>query len=445
MKKRLAFISEHASPLAVLGGVDSGGQNVYVAELSRQLALIGYEVDIFTRRESNEQQHIVNWLPGIRVIHINAGPVAFVEKEKLLKYMDEFTCNMLQFIRGYSVQYSLIHAHFFMSGIVAANIKKILGIPYVITFHALGMVRQLHQREKDRFPPERIAVEKYLVYDADQIVAECPQDKEDLIQYYHANPNRITTIPCGFCSKELYPVPKLSARKKLNLAPDDKIILQLGRMVPRKGVDNVIRAIGVLKKRGVRAKLMVVGGASQEPDQHDPELKRLALIAAAEGVAEQIIFTGRKQREELKYYYSASDIFVTTPWYEPFGITPLEAMACGIPVIGAAVGGIKYSVVEGKTGCLIPPHDPSILADRIACLLADEKLASTMGARGLQRVKRYFTWQKVAEASDAMYQKTIGTKYRPVLQQIPKLLTKPLEPLQQMISQPARQAISNLS
>src|SRR5215831_11762030 len=179
MKKRVAFISEHASPLAILGGTDSGGQNVYVAALSEQLVQKGYAVDIFTRRDNKELDEVVNWQPDIRVIHIDAGPAEVVIKEKLLDYMDEFTGNMLYFIRKNMIRYSLIHANFFMSALIASNLKKYLQTPYVVTFHALGLVRKMHQKDTDAFPAERIDIEKHVVKDADQIIAECPQDRDD--------------------------------------------------------------------------------------------------------------------------------------------------------------------------------------------------------------------------------------------------------------------------
>ena len=222
MKKKIAFISEHASPLATLGGVDSGGQNVYVAELPKQLSEMGYEIDIFTRKESDANT-IVNWLPGIRVVHVKAGPERIIAKEQILCYMDEFAENMAAFITREKMCYELVHAHFFMSALVASNIKKRFGTPYTVTFHALGLVRQVHQKEADKFPASRIAIEKSIVHDADQLIAECPQDEEDLIKHYGADKDKITIIPCGFSSKEFYPIEKSTARKVLNLPQQEKI------------------------------------------------------------------------------------------------------------------------------------------------------------------------------------------------------------------------------
>ncbi len=418
MKKKVAFISEHASPLAILGGVDNGGQNVYVAELSKQLVQKGYDVDIYTRKDNNEIQETINWHPHIRVIHVAAGPQEYIPKEQLLQYMDEFTRSMLQYIEDHNLIYALIHANFFMSALVASNLKRCLHIPYVVTFHALGLVRKIHQKEKDSFPAERINIEKHVVADADQIIAECPQDKEDLMYHYGANPDKITIVPCGFSPKEFFPVDKMKARSFLNLRKDEKIILQLGRMVPRKGVDNVIRALGKLKNLNFPLRLVIVGGEADVPDPIlVPEIQRLQQIAVENNISDAVTFTGRKERKVLKYYYAAADLFITTPWYEPFGITPLEAMACGTPVIGANVGGIKYSVIDGFTGLLVPPKDPDALAKKMVQLLLNENLYNTIRNNALKRVNKLFTWNKVAEGIHLLYEKISVPVRKKVMEQ----------------------------
>jgi phosphoheptose isomerase len=407
MKRRIAFISEHASPLATLGGVDSGGQNVYVGELARHLVISGFCVDIFTRWENESLSQIINWIPDVRVVHVKAGPIRVIEKEQLLEYMDEFAENMMSFSKRQNIHYELIHANFFMSGIVAARIKELTGISFVITFHALGAVRKIHQGVKDKFPPQRIEIEKRIVGEADLIIAECPQDKEDLVKYYDAPTEKINIVPCGFNPQEFYPIDRSVARMVLNIPTSDFIILQLGRMVPRKGVDNVIRALGRLKKTNLPARLIIVGGEKDDIDELDPEISRLKKIASEENVDDLVFFAGRKKRDVLKYYYAAADVFVTTPWYEPFGITPLESMACGTPVIGSNVGGIKYSVEDGKTGFLIPPNDPDALAAKLFEVLSDGDLLEKLKNNCLRRATFHFTWAKIANKMAALYDRVI--------------------------------------
>jgi len=193
------------------------------------------------------------------------------------------------------------------------------------------------------------------------------------------------------------------ARARLGLPAQRFVVLQLGRMVPRKGIDNVVRAMALLPPE-MDAELLVVGGDSDSPDpQATPEIGRLQALAGELGVAGRVSFTGRKRRDELRAYYCAANVFVTTPWYEPFGITPLEAMACGTPVIGSAVGGIQYSVVDGLTGYLVPPHHPAALAEHLAYLHGHPALARAFGLAGIRRARQMFTWEQVAAQLSATY------------------------------------------
>jgi D-inositol-3-phosphate glycosyltransferase len=404
--KRIAMISEHASPLAILGGVDAGGQNVYVGQLARHLVALGYEVDILTRRDSPLLPETAEWVRGVRIVHVPAGPPEFVRKEDLLSHMEEFTHNVLRLARRQRRSYALAHANFWMSGLVAAELKQAIGLPFVVTFHALGRVRRAFQRAADEFPDARFAIEDRIVAEADQIVAECPQEEEDLIRYYNADPARITVVPGGFDPTEFWPISKALARVSLGLNPDEPVIVQLGRLVPRKGVDTVIRGFARLRREhGVQARLLIVGGDSNDPDPSlTPEIGRLRAVAREEGVEEAVVFVGRRGREVLKYYYSAADVFVTTPWYEPFGITPLEAMACGTLVVGANVGGIKFTVRDGETGYLVAPDDPAAIAERIAHLYRHPRLMNVFHRQAIKRANDLFTWEHVANGVATVYE-----------------------------------------
>lgn len=409
MTKRIALISEHATPLGIFGGVDSGGQNVYVGQLAKHLTAIGYDVDVFTRRDNEHLPDVVDWQCGVQVIHVPAGPPINLAKEMLLPYMGEFTTFLLDWCRDRG-SYDLLHANFWMSALVAAEVKRSLGIPFVVTFHALGRVRRLHQGDADQFPDDRFAIEDRVVREADHIIAECPQDREDLLHLYNADPNRISIIPCGFDTTEFWAIDKIRARLTLGLPPEERLILQLGRMVPRKGVDNAIRGFAhLLKQDSVNTRLLIVGGEANTPDpQRTPEIGRLTAIAQELGVAEQVTFVGRRGRDVLKYYYSAADVFVTTPWYEPFGITPIEAMACGTPVIGSDVGGIKFTVKDGETGYLVPANNPEALAERIFHLFNNPQLISLFGRQAIRRSQDHFTWQKVTSAVAALYEDVLA-------------------------------------
>jgi D-inositol-3-phosphate glycosyltransferase len=404
MKLRIAMISEHASPIAPPGGIDTGGQNVYVAQVAAHLVRLGHEVDVFTRRDGVLAAETLRTRDGYRVVHVPAGPPCTIAKEELLPHMHAFGEYMLRHFAHR--RYDLIHANFFMSGLVAMQLKRAVGIPFVVTFHALGRVRLLHQAAADRFPSERLTIEDQIVVEADRIIAECPQDADDQIRLYAADPDKLRIVPCGFDESELRPIDRGEARAELGLDPERFTVLQLGRLVPRKGVDDAIRGFArLIRTYGVAGQMLIVGGESDLPDSDKtPEIGRLQRIARAEEVSDHVIFAGRAGRQRLKYFYSAADVFVTTPWYEPFGITPLEAMACGTPVVGADVGGIKYSVSDGQTGFLVPPRDPEALARRLAELAANEPLRKRLGLQSLRRVRQLFTWHKVTEAIAKVYE-----------------------------------------
>ena len=404
--KRIALISDHASPLASPGSIDCGGQNVYVAHLARELAMSGHLVDVFTRRDAIGQKQLVHWRDKVRVVNVPAGPAHHVPKEQLLPHVQAFARFTTRFARHQPAPYDIVHANFFMSGMVAQHLKQMLGIPFVITFHALGQVRRLAQGADDAFPPARMRIESLLMQQADRIIAECAQDRLDMEQLYGASPARIAVAPCGFDPAELWPQDRLEARSALGLesGADRFTVLQLGRMVPRKGVDTVIQALALLRSRHeIEAELLVVGGDMHPGGRDGPEIARLRALAARLGVLGHVRFVGQKPRAELRTWYSAADVFVTTPWYEPFGITPVEAMACARPVIGAEVGGIKSTVVDGGTGFLVPSRDPQALAERLATLQRNPGLARSMGEAGLRRAYRHYTWRSVAEQVAAVY------------------------------------------
>ena len=249
--------------------------------------------------------------------------------------------------------------------------------------------------------------------ESERVVAECPQDRLDMLELYDADPERVDVIPCGFDPDEIAPIDRAVARERLGWPRDEFIVLQLGRMVPRKGVENVIRAVAALKRRRVKAQLYIVGGSTDVADPvATPEIGRLMRVAQAQDVCERVHFVGRRGRDELPVHYAACDVFVTTPWYEPFGITPVEAMACARAVIGSEVGGIKATVVDGDTGFLVPPEDPQALAEKLALLKKNPALARRLGDAGYARARRSYTWRRVVRALTACYARVIAPERR---------------------------------
>ena len=405
---RIAFLSEHASPLVALGGADAGGQNVYVSELSRNLARRGYAIDVYTRHENFDIPEIVELEAGVRVVHLQAGPVKARSKDELWPFMPAFRDSLLRFMERDEISYDLIHSNFWMSGWVATELRRRLDIPVVQIFHAMGKTRRRHQKRVDTSPGNRIKTEMEVIAGVDKIIAQCPNERAELVNDYNADPDKITLIPSAVNTGIFKPVTQNEARQKIGLEMGKKVIVYVGRLLPRKDVRNIVRALALLVRQLERADdaplLMIVGGESVEPDPAaTPEIDELQKLARELGVSEHVRFTGKKQSELLRYYYSAADVAVTTPWYEPFGLTPLEAMACGRPVIGSAVGGITFTIKDGETGLLVPPRDPQALAANLQCLLGQPEVTKRMGAAARKRVEREFSWSIVAMRTGALY------------------------------------------
>lgn len=412
---RIAFLSEHASPCARLGGQDAGGQNVYVDEVSRHLALRGHRVDVFTRRDDPDLPEVVEWAPGVRVVHLSAGPARFLLKDDLWPYMPAFRDALLDFAARTHTRYDVLHGNFWMSGWVAVELRDRLNIPAVQIFHAMGKTKQRYQGAADTSPSDRIAVELDVVRRADAFIAQCPSERTELVDDYDADPGKVEIIPSAVDIETFRPIPREDARRRIGLAADDPVIAYVGRLLPRKDVRNIVRALAALARThpALPARLLVVGGESVAPDPAvTPELGALQALAAELGVADRITFAGKRQPSELRDYYSAGDVVVTTPWYEPFGLTPLEAMACGRPVIGSAVGGITFTVRDGVTGYLVPPRDPDALAARLADLFTQPALRTRVGVAARARVERNFTWATVSRRTADLYAALLSERQR---------------------------------
>jgi D-inositol-3-phosphate glycosyltransferase len=388
---KVAMVSEHASPLAVLGGADAGGQNVHVAALSAALARRGAEVVVHTRRDDPDLPPRVDAGPGVTVEHIDAGPAAPIPKDDLLPHMDEFADRLRRSLTADPPD--LVHAHFWMSGRAALAAARPLGIPVVQTFHALGVVKRRHQGARDTSPATRLREEAILAGNVDRIVATCSDEVFELVRM-GADLRRVAVVPCGV-DLELFRADGPRAPRHNGAAR----LLVVSRLVERKGIGDVVTALARLP--GVE--LVVAGGPPAGELGRDPEARRLAAVAERVGVADRVRLLGRVGRSDLPALYRSADLVVNVPWYEPFGIVPLEAMACGVPVVVSAVGGLVDSVVDGVTGVHVPPRRPALLADAVAGLLADPARRAALGAAGARRARRRYGWARIAGSTLEVY------------------------------------------
>jgi D-inositol-3-phosphate glycosyltransferase len=388
---RIAMVSEHASPLAVLGVVDAGGQNVHVAALATELARQGHEVVVHTRRDDERLPEWAQLVPGVLVHHVDAGPAGPIGKDELYPFMGELADGLARVWPRWRPD--VVHAHFWMSGVAALAAARPLGVPVVQTFHALGVVKRRHQGLADTSPPERLEAETRIVRDADAIIATCTDEVFELVRL-GADPARMSIVPCGVDLGRFSPDGPAERR-----TPGLHRLVVVSRLVERKGIGNAISALPALPG----AELVVAGGGDAAELADDPEAKRLADLADGLGVADRVRLRGRVARADMPALLRSADLVVCVPWYEPFGIVPLEAMACGVPVVASAVGGLIDTVVHGRTGLHVPPRDPGELAAAAGTLLADDRLRAELGAAGLARARARYGWGRVAASTAAVY------------------------------------------
>lgn len=391
----VAMVSEHASPLAFLGGVDAGGQNVAVAELSAALAARGHRVVVYTRRDDTDAPDRVDTEQGYTVVHIPAGPPRTVPKDELLKYMPEFGDHLARCWR--QRRPDVAHAHFWMSGLATTAAAQHHRVPVVQTFHALGVVKRRHQGAGDTSPGDRIRLERRLARDVDWIAATCSDEVAELTRM-GADPSRISVLPCGVDPSEFSDSGPTATRGKPHR------IVSVGRLVPRKGFDTVIEAMPGLPD----AELVIVGGPDKSELDRDPEAQRLLRVAGRHGVADRVHLYGAIARDEMPMLLRSADVIAATPWYEPFGIVPLEAMSCGVPVVASAVGGMLDTVVPGVTGALVTPRASQQCADAIRQILGNRRLREDLGRAGRERVCARYTWGRVAQDTADVYRHLAG-------------------------------------
>ena len=392
---RIAMVSEHASPLAAVGGVDSGGQNVHVESLARAVARAGHDVTVYTRRDSAELPDRVRTADRVLVEHLDAGPAAPVRRDELLPFVGQLGSELAA--RFAADPPDVVHAHFWMSGLAALSATRDLDVPVVQTFHALGVTKRRFQGRHDTSPPVRIRMERALARDVDRIVATCTDEVGELVRLGAAR-NRITVVPSGVDVGQFSPDGPAAERG------DRPRVLCIGRLVPRKGFDTVLRALGGVPE----AELIIAGGPAVDELAGDPEAARLTRLAERFGVADRVRLIGAVARPDVPALLRSADIVVCTPWYEPFGIVPLEAMACGVPVVASAVGGFLDTVVDGSTGTLVPPRRPDRLAAAMRRLLSEPFWREAYGTAGVDRARSRYSWDRIAAATLAVYEDQLG-------------------------------------
>lgn len=408
---RIAMISYHTCPLATLGGKDTGGMNVYVRDLTRELGRQGIHVDVFTRSQDEHVPHVVHELGyGNRVVHIPAGPEEPRSKSDIAAYIPEFTEGVRKFAEEKGITYDVIHSHYWMSGLAAEQLSDAWGgTPIVHMFHTLGeMKNRVARSEDEKAGEDRLNGERQVLRRANRIVVATLAELTQLRFLYRADVNKMTVIPPGVDTGHFYPIPADEAKQFIGLKPENRMILFVGRIEPLKGVDTLIQAMSYLdpshngKDRPVH--LAIIGGEPDaNPKEMSEEMTRLQKMCDELCMGSMVVFLGKRAQDTLPYYYSSAEVLVMPSLYESFGMVALEAMACGIPVIASEVGGLGYLVQDGVTGFTIPDSDPDKLCERLSNLLGDAALRNEMGQRAAEYASEY-SWEKIATSIIKVYE-----------------------------------------
>lgn len=412
MPVKVTFLSLHGDPLAPLGGSHHGGQNVYVKELSSHLADLGFEVDVYSRWESPDQPLTAPITEGARVIRIKVGPPKPVQKEETLSLLPNVARWLSGFWKENQFKYDLIHSHYYFSGAVAIYLKDTWGIPSCQTFHSLGAVKQKALGSKDPSPKQRLKIERRICHSMDRIIATTPQEKSDLRNLYETSPEKVEVIPAGVNLDLFRPLPQDESKLEIGFSPRDFLITFVGRLEERKGIDTLLEAIHIVNNDKIQ--VVIVGGPPTKKDflswselGEKPYRKYQRLLEKYDLVG-QVTFTGGKPQQMLSRYYSAANVTIIPSYYEPFGLTAVEALACGSSLIASSVGGLQTIVKQDHVGLQFEPRNPDDLADQIQRLMSYPPLNEKFRKNARPYVEEKYSWGAVTEQVAEVYRKVLS-------------------------------------
>lgn len=371
--------------------------NVYIRELSCHLARLGLPVDIFTRRTDPKTPAQREIAPGVNVVAIDAGPAAPVAKDDLYEYLPEFAEQMALYSLRAGVRYDVVHAHYWLSGWVAELARRYWDIPFVQMFHTTAHMKNAVAATADRESDLRLRTERRLLTLADGLIAANPDERADLIWRMGVPTEKICTIPPGVDLELFQPVSRGVARAMTGIAPDDQVVLFVGRIDPIKGIDTLVDAAGMMLAQEAAASptFLIVGGDLDETGAPVGPLARVAEDIAARGIGDRFRLVGSQPQNRLPLYYGAADVVAVPSRYESFGLVAVEALACGTPVVASRAGGLRFTVEDGLAGLLVKPQSPEALARGLTTILGDGQMRAAMAAAARPSVVRY-DWPNIA-------------------------------------------------
>ena len=406
---RIAILSVHTSPLHQPGTGDSGGMNVYIAETAKRIAARGIEVEIFTRATSLTEPELTELAPGVLVRHIPAGPFEGLRKEDLPAQLCAVTAGVLRAEAAKNEGfYDLVHSHYWLSGQVGWIAQERWGVPLVHTMHTMARVKNLTLAQGDSPEPAiREIGEEQVVIAADRLVANTHAEAKELIELYHADPNRVRVVHPGVDLEVFVPGNQSVARKELGVAEDAIVLLFVGRIQPLKAPDVLLEAAAEILKRNpaLRSRLVVAicGGPSgsglERPDA-------LVTLADQLGISDIVKFVPPTSRAELVKWFQAASVCVVPSYSESFGLVAIEAQACGTPVIAARVGGLPTAVRDGISGVLVDGHEASTWADQILTVVTNDALRTKLSTGAIVHAS-HFGWEDTTDKLISVYNEAV--------------------------------------
>ena len=403
------MLSYHTCPLATLGGKDTGGMNVYVRDLTRELGRRGVGVDVFTRSQDDHVPHVLHNLGyGNRIVHMPAGPETPLAKDRLVEFLPEFVDGVMDFTSSKGLHYDLLHSHYWLSGLAGLDLRSRWGIPLIQMFHTLAAMKNRVARSAEEASSKfRLDSESRLLKEADRIIAATQAELAQFQWLYHTDTRNVVVVPPGVDTSRFYPMPQDEAKDFIGIPLAQNMILFVGRVEPLKGIDTLMQALVLLKDDGVFLRhpmcMAIIGGDPDAgPEQITEEMGHLQSLRENLGIGEMVTFLGKRDQDTLQYYYSAAQVVVVPSHYESFGLVALEAMACGTPVVASETGGLAYLVRDGETGFHVPAADATALAARLKELIQDEVLRARLGRQAAEYARTY-AWPLIADQIQAVY------------------------------------------
>ncbi|MEY4546063.1 MAG: hypothetical protein RL685_2258 [Pseudomonadota bacterium] len=406
---RVAMVSTHGYVAAAppLGAADTGGQVVYVIELSKKLAALGYEVDIWTRQFATQPatDHVCQ---GVRVLRVPCGGAGFIPKEYLCESLGEWSDNALRRMREEGLHYEFVNSHYWDAGVAAHALCTALPALHVHTPHSLGFWKERQMQtdypegavhfERTYNFSQRIRTEKQIYNDADLVIATTPDQVDLLSSHYEVPETKLRMIPPGYDDSRFYPVGSATRRMlRRKFGFEGRVILSLGRIARNKGYDLLIRAFAEVASRDAEARLhLAIGGDRLEPAEV-LILQSCRDLARELGLEDRVTFTGFIADADMADFYRAADVFVLSSRYEPFGMTAVEAMACGTPAVVTTHGGLFRVLRFGISGLFADTFDPMDLGITILKVLQYPRLAERLSRYGAETARSQFTWTGVAQ------------------------------------------------